>query len=146
MTFRPASAALLVILIFPAFTPAMELWKFDQMADSDQRDYLAKLVDDAHATLIREGKPDLAKKVETLFTAKARGGKTTVGLAELDRSLVRARHDDDDRMDLDSTAPRLEVEDAFAVTLRNHGIELPPSYFSANRAFTPKHPLTRKDD
>jgi hypothetical protein len=75
-----------------------------------------------------------------LFTIKDPGDKDSHGIIDFEMSVARAREADVRRALKDPKADRLEVEDAMAVMVRKHGIELPDSFFTVNRDFRPKHP------
>src|SRR5882672_10340051 len=91
---------------------AMEIWKFDKMADKDQYEYVAELVLGAQRVLRDEGKADLAEQIHKLFTTKDPQGEASTGMLQFDLVLDRARVADLERLKKDSTARRLEVEHA----------------------------------
>src|SRR5262245_44827237 len=70
---------------------AMEISKFDKMATEDQGEYIAGLIMGAQRVLIDEGQPDLAAKVHKLFNTTLPGDNFSLGMAEFDRNLDRAR-------------------------------------------------------
>lgn len=135
------------ILVFAAFalfasaSRAMEIRQFDRMSVQDQGDYITVLIDGAQQVLIDTGHRDLADKVDKLFTEVLPGDQISLGMAEFERNLARARVADLQRVIKDPNARRrLEVEDAMAVTLQANGIELPDSFFTVAKRFRPQHP------
>lgn len=132
------SAILLsVSMLFASLAPAMQIQQFDKMSDRDQGDYIAQLVIGAQKLLKDQGQADLAEKVRSLFTTKDQGDQISIGMAEFELNLARARVADAKRIKNDPTARRLEVEDAMIVTLRKNGIELPPSFLTVASNFKP---------
>ena len=123
---------------------AMEIRLFDQMADDDQNEYVADLIIGAQTVLRDAGKADRADQVHRLFGTKLLGDQISVGRAEFERNLARAREADVRRLEKDANARRLEVEDAMIVTLRKNGIELPPNFLTVASGFKPKLPLQAK--
>src|SRR5574337_90377 len=120
---------------------AMEIRQFDRMSVQDQGDYITVLIDGAQQVLIDTGHRDLADKVDKLFTEVLPGDQISLGMAEFERNLARARVADLQRVIKDPNARRrLEVEDAMAVTLQANGIELPDSFFTVAKRFRPQHP------
>ena len=69
-----------------------------------------------------------------------RGRRLFIGGVEFELNLARAREADAKRVLSDPNAPRLEVEDAMAVTLKKNGIELPQGFFTVLSGFHPKFP------
>jgi hypothetical protein len=65
-----AATFLSAAMLLTGSLQAMEIRQFDKMADRDQSDYINVLVDGAEKVLTDEGRPDLAKQVEHLFTTK----------------------------------------------------------------------------
>jgi hypothetical protein len=126
--------------LLSAAAQAMEIRQYDKMAGPDQDAYVATLVIGAQKVLIDEGKSADAAKINKLFTQTLPGDKTTVGLGEFDSNLDRARVADAENVVKNPNTQRIEVEDAFAVTMQANGIDLPDSFFTANVNFRPKHP------
>jgi hypothetical protein len=115
-TIRRLSVVLALVAMLPAsMAHAMEIYKFDKMADADQAEYVTLLVDGAQKSLIDEGKDDLAAKIHKLFTTSLSRGAASLGMMEFDRNLDRARVADLQKVVKDSNAPRLEVEHAMIV-------------------------------
>jgi hypothetical protein len=121
-------------------TNAQEIRQFDKMAGPDQDAYIATLVIGAQKVLIDEHKSADAAKINKLFTQTLPGDKTTIGLGEFDSNLDRARVADAENVVKNPNMQRLEVEDAFAVTMHANGIDLPDSFFTVARNFHPKFP------
>ena len=128
------------VLLLSATAQAMEIRQFDKMADQDQARYIGDLIVGAEKVLSNAGKPELAAKVKQLFTTKLGNDADAIGMVEFERNLARARLADLRRLQKDPHAPRLEVEDAMAVTLKKNGIELPDSFFTVATGFRPKLP------
>jgi hypothetical protein len=61
-------------------------------------------------------------------------------MVEFERNLALARVADAKRAAKDPNAPRVEVEDAMAVTLQKNHIELPDSFFTVASTFKPQFP------
>jgi len=119
---------------------AMQIQLFDRMANQDRQDYLNLLVEGAQKVLIEAGQQNDAAKVHQLFTEIHQGDALPKGEAEFEGNLDNARVADAKRHLKDPNAPRLEVEDALAVTLKKNGIELPDSFFTVGSDFKPKYP------
>ena len=127
------------VLLISAAAQAMEIQKFDRMAAQDQGDYIVVLIEGAQKVLIASGKKDLARKVHVLFTRTLPGDDAPVGVVMFESNLARARLADLRNLQKNPHAPRLEVEDAMAVTLKKNGIELPTSFYTVASGFRPKH-------
>ena len=132
-----ASAALLL----PNMVQAMEIRKYDKMADQDQAEYVGLLVQGAEKVLTDEGKADLAAQVDKLFLTIPAGDKMSLGMTEFERNLAIARADDAKNAVEHPNDPRSHVEDAMAITLENNGIKLPDSFYTVAKSFKPKHPF-----
>ena len=128
------------VLLISATAQAMEIQKFDRMAVQDQSEYIVVLIEGAQKVLIASGKKDLAGKVHDLFTRTLPGDQSPVGVVMFERNLARARLADLRNLEKNPHAPRLEVEDAMAVTLKKNGIELPTSFYTVASSFRPKLP------
>jgi hypothetical protein len=101
---------------------AMQIQVFDRMAARDRQDYMNLLMETARRVLIEAGKQNDAAKAHQLFTEIHQGDALPIGEAEFEGNLAVARVVDALR---DPKAPRPEVEEALAVTLKKNGIELP---------------------
>ena len=141
--FALSAAILTATVLLSAAAQAMEIQKFDRMAAQDQGDYIVVLIEGAQKVLIASGKKDLARKVHVLFTRTLPGDQSPVGVVMFERNLARARLADLRNLQKNPHAPRLEVEDAMAVTLKKNGIELPTSCYTVASGFRPKHPPKR---
>jgi hypothetical protein len=138
--YRSTVLLALGVLLFSSAARAMEIWKFDKMADADQDEYVADLVVGAQKVLKDDGNPDLAKKARKLFLSIPAGDKISVGMGEFEINLARARVADLERVKKDPSASRLEVEHAMIVTLKKNDIVLPKSFMTVGKEFKPKHP------
>lgn len=135
-------------MLLPNMMRAMEIRLYDKMSIDDQAEYVADLVEGAEKALTDEGRPDLAAQLSKLFTTNIGGDKISLGSAEFNRNLARARAADAERAAQDPTAHRLEVEDAMLVTLKRNNIPLSQDFIKAFRAinkdFQPKPPSKKK--
>jgi hypothetical protein len=134
----------LAAILCTSAAQAMEIWKFDKMADADQDEYFGDLVVGALKVLKDDGKPDLAERVRKLFTEIPPGAKISLGMAEFEVNLALARVADAKRLEKDPNARRLEVEDAMIVTLKKNDIILPKSFLTVMNDFKPQHPQPKK--
>jgi hypothetical protein len=137
---RAASLMLSAALVVSAPAQAMEIQQFDKMASEDKGEYISQLVGGAEQVLKAEGRANLAARVETLFTTTEPGDQHTLGMVEFQLNLARARVTDAKNVEKTPSAQRLDVEDAFAVTLKKNHIDLPDSFFTVGRGFRPKYP------
>jgi len=136
-------------LFLPNMVQAMEIQQFDKMANQDEEEYIAELVQGAEKVLTDAGRPDQAAQVSKLFTTHLGNDQASVGLVEFNRNLARARVIDAQNIAKDPNAQRVEVEDAMFATLQKNGIELPDSFFTVLSNFHPKYPpknAKKKDD
>jgi hypothetical protein len=108
----------IVLLSGPAH--AMTIVEFDKMDVNDRDEYKPDLIVGAERVLREAGHPDQTQRVHKLFTEIARGDDISTGIAEFEIILAKLRVRDLERLQKDANARRLEVEDAMAVTLRNH--------------------------
>jgi hypothetical protein len=61
------------------------------MSDSAKTEFVADMVDRTEQALRDDGKTDLAGKMEQLFVDIAPGDRMSLGIAELERNIARAR-------------------------------------------------------
>jgi hypothetical protein len=140
-TVREATVLLaLVVTLFPSVAQAMEIWKFDKMADEDQASYVGLLVEGAERVLQDEGRTEDGAKVHQLFSTTLPGDPLTVGMTQFEINLARVRLIDAKNVAKNQDAQRLEVEHAMILTLKNNGILLPKSFMNVTKDFKPKHP------
>ena len=123
---------------------AKEIREFDTMAAQDRQDYMNLLVEGAQKVLIEDGRRDDAAKVYQLFHEIPAGASISIGEAEFEGNLDNAWVADAKKHASHPTAPRLEVEDALAVTLKKNHIGLPDSFFTVAKDFNPKHSADKK--
>jgi hypothetical protein len=135
-----AATFLSAALLFTSAARAMEIRQFDKMADQDQDEFVGELVVGAQKVLKDEGRPDLAEQVHRLFTTVNPGSDISLGVGEFERNLARLRVEDVDNAQKHPKDPRVEVEDAMAVTLQKNHIELPDSFFIVAENFKPRYP------
>ena len=136
----PTLAIISTALFLSGAAQAMEIEKFTKMAGPDQSDYIVVLIQGAQKVLIQTGRKDLADKVHKLFTTTIPGDDAPIGSVEFESNLARARAADLRNLLKDPRAPRLEVEDAMAVTLKKNGIPLPTTFYTVANDFRPKLP------
>jgi hypothetical protein len=140
-----AATLLLAAMFFTSAAQAMQIQQFDKMAGDDQDEYVAELIIGAQQVLKDAGKPALAEQVHTLFTTKKNpADQISLGMAEFQANLARAREADARRIESNPNARRFEVEDAMIVTMRKNGIELPPSFLTVASGFKPKRSPEKK--
>jgi len=132
-------------MIFTSAAQAMEIRQFDKMAVQDQGAYIGLLVQGAEQVLTDEGRIDLQQKVHHLFSTTLGQDKMPLGLVEFERNLALLRVDDAENAQKNPKDPRVEVEDAMAVTLQKNGIKLPDSFFTVMKDFKPKYPPQSKE-
>ena len=113
---------------------AMQIQEFDRMAARDQKDYVNLLMESAQKVLNEAGRQNDGAKARRLFTEIQTGDASPKGEAELQKNLALARVADGLPGPKGS---RATVEDAFAVTLKKNGIELPGSFFTVTSKFLP---------
>ena len=136
----PAAALLAAAMLSVSVAQAMEIRQFDKMAVPDQSEYVGLLVQGAEKVLTDEGKADLAAQVEHLFTTTEPGDKFTLGMVEFESNLALAREEDAKNVLKNPNSPRIEVEDAMAVTLQKNHIDLPDSFYTVASNFHPRLP------
>jgi hypothetical protein len=131
------------MLFTGAMAQAMQIVQFDRMADHDQDEYVADLIIGAQKVLNDSGDSVDAAKVHKLFEVEP-GAKSSEGMAEFEMTLARVRLKDTKNAIAHPESPRLEVEDAMALTLQINGIELPDAFFTVAKDFKPKFPAQKK--
>jgi hypothetical protein len=130
-----ASGSLLsAVMVVSGPVQAMQIQVFDRMTAHDRQDYMHLLMETAQKVLIEAGKQNDAAKAHQLFTEIRKGDASPIGEAQFEGNLAIARVAG---ALSDPKAPRLEVENAFAVTLKKNGIELPGSFFTIASKFLP---------
>lgn len=130
------SAALLSFCV----AQAMEIRQFDKMADDDQGEYIADLIQGTEKVLNNAGQRDQSQKLHHLFADIAPKDDASLGMAELTVNLAAVRAAEVSRQARDPKLRHLMVEDAFNAVAKDHGIPLPNSYLTVNNNFRPKHP------
>ena len=119
-----AASSISWLALFPSISNAASFPAFDSMDSYAQAEFIADMVDRTEQALRDDGNPDLASKTEQLFALVDPGATMSVGLAELESNVARARLADARSVEKDPAARRLDVEDALFVTLKKNGIEL----------------------
>jgi hypothetical protein len=128
-------------MLLTSAAQAMQIQQFDKMAGQDQDDYIGDLIVGAENVLTDEGRPDLAAQVKQLFTTKNPGDVDTIGMISFEANLATLRVIDAKNSANNPGAPRLEVEHAMILALKDNGIVLPKSFMTVNSSFKPKLPL-----
>ena len=121
-------------MVLSAPSHAMQIQEFDRMVARDRQDYVNLLIESAQKVLSEAGRQNDAAKAHKLFTEVQKGDAMPKGETEFENNLALAR------VGNGSSDPRsagMEVEDAFAVTLKKNGIELPGSFFTVASKFLP---------
>lgn len=108
---------------------AMPFQQFDHMANQDRQDYMDFLMDSAQKVLTAQGRDADAAKVYHLFHDISPGSSLSLGEAEFEMNLAKARVIDSKRAIRDPNLPRIQVESALTVTLKKNGIELTPEFY-----------------
>jgi hypothetical protein len=119
---------------------AMEIRQFDKMAESDQGEYIADLIQGAEDVLNDAGQRDQSGKLRHLFVDIAPKDDASLGMAELTVNLAAVRAAEVSRQTRDPKLRHLTVEDAFNEVAKDHGITLPTGYLTVNAHFRPKLP------
>ena len=136
---------LLTAANMPIIPQGMEIRQVDKMAADDQYGYIAVMIERAQDVLNLEAKDDLAAQVKQLFTLVQRPSAVFGSLSESEMNLVQARVADAQNVAKDPNARRLQVEDAMAVALKNHGIEMPDTFFAPASDLKPKPSLVTQN-
>ena len=133
LTATVLSASSLVVLIFPGQAAATTVDQFlNKMSDDDENAYVLTMTRAAEKSLSDEGKPELARRVETLFADGERSsgglefGKAVLAFGE--QEMVRQAGGEKSQ-----DGPVL-VEEMMVRELRRHQIALPPSFMVAAKA------------
>jgi hypothetical protein len=130
-----ATGWLCVVMAFAGVCRAMPISQFDKMQRNDRELYVGRLLDGTVESLKAHGREDQAQQVLNLFADRTAGG----GIERLEMNLkafrqVNRQHQDD----VNNTQPTYQVEDAFALTLKNQGIDVPVSFLlTINKNFKP---------
>jgi hypothetical protein len=132
-----ATSILSSALILSTSAHAMPIPQYDQMAQSDKKDYRVSLVEGAAKALDAHGEHEQAQKLITIFTDKGDNG----GFNQLAKNLEILRAiNKENAANPNNKEPVYEVEHAFALTLKNNGISIPVSVLLAiNKDFKPGH-------
>ena len=138
------AAFLSASMLFSSAAQAMEIQKFDNMVDADQKEYVIQLVEGAIKVLRDDGRADLAEKVAKFFTTNDPGGEISRGMKEFEMNLAMARVVDAENAVNDPSKLRLEVEHAMIRTLNQNGITLPKNFMTVMKDFKPKYPPKEK--
>jgi DNA-binding NtrC family response regulator len=105
--------------------PAMEISQFDTMTSNDRSDYTAYLMKSACDLLTSEGKATDAQKLWSLFE-QTDGHRTSVVMVQFDKNLDIARQENQKHAG-DPYKKPIDIEHAFALTLKENGIVVPAS-------------------
>jgi hypothetical protein len=136
---------LLVTILFPNVTQAMDIVEFDKMADADRQAYLDFLVDAAQNVLISQARKDDAAKVYRLFHEIQPGDAFPLGEKIFKQNLEGLRVRDDLRHSHDHNARRIQVEAALLATLKENNISMTidgvKQLLQMSTTFRPSYPL-----
>jgi hypothetical protein len=142
--FTLSAAMLSVAVLLSSAAQAMEIQRFDKMAQDDRAEYVSQLISGAAKVLTGQGNADQAKNVEKLFATNAPDGNASIGMSQFMLDVAKARLADAQRALKDPNAHRLEVEDAMLITLKKNNIPMPQDFIRDFRAinsnFRPKYP------
>jgi len=141
-----AATFLSAAMLLTSAAQAMEIQQFDKMAQDDRAEYVSALIQGAEKVLTDESRSDLAAQVSHLFTTNAPGDKISIGMTEFYLNLAILRVSDTENAQKNPKDPRVEVEDAKALTLQKNHIELPDSFYTIASNFEPKHAQPAKED
>jgi hypothetical protein len=132
---RIVPEAVLAATLLSIAANAMKIPEYDQMTQTDRRDYSVGLVEGSIKALNAHGQPDQAQKLATLFADKSDKG----GFYQLALNLNITRDlNKENAAKPDNKEPIYEVEHAFAVTLKNDSIIVPINVLMAiNKDFKP---------
>ena len=114
-------AAILGLMAFASHARALEIVEFAVMKTDAQADYVTTLVENAAKALRARGQGDEAARTIALFKDNSKAG----GVNQLAMNL-RVLHSQNDRNSTNpnNRVPVYTVEDAMALTLRDHGITI----------------------
>jgi hypothetical protein len=122
----------IVALVLSTVSQAMPISQFDKMQRSDRELYVGRLLDGTAESLKAHGHEDQAQEVLNFFNDRTEQG----GIQRLEMNLKAFRQIG--RQNVNNTQPVYQVEDAFALTLKNQGIDVPVSFLlTINKNFKP---------
>jgi hypothetical protein len=135
-------------VLCPRILSAMDIQMFDQMAIQDQKDYVKFLLKDAQKILIEQDQRDQTAKVQELFQKILPGEHRSLGEAQFDETLAKARaFNADERPRKYPILPPMDVETVLVVTLNKNGIQTSVQFSRSlaqvirEKPFWPKRPL-----
>jgi hypothetical protein len=127
-----AAGVAIVALVLSTVSQAMPISQFDKMQRSDRELYVGRLLDGTAESLKAHGHEDQAQEVLNFFNDRTEQG----GIQRLEMNLKAFRQIG--RQNVNNTQPVYQVEDAFALTLKNQGIDVPVSFLlTINKNFKP---------
>ena len=151
MTTRSATRCWVISLFVVGFALPTSSWavpyeRFDKMGIEAQAEFVAVMVEVTKTVVRREGKSDQWIKIDTLFTKVEKGDEFALGIAEYQMNEAKGRVFDLERVKKDPKARRLDVEDAWFVTLKKNGIDLSKEAATALlNTMASFHPLTYRE-
>jgi hypothetical protein len=135
MGMNRAAGLLTLVIALSGVCRAMPISQFDKMQRNNRELYVGRLLDGTVESLKTHGHENQAQQVLNFFADRTEVG----GIQRLEmnlkafRQLNRANKDN-----LNNTQPVYQVEDAFALTLKNQGIDVPVSFLlTINKNFKP---------
>jgi hypothetical protein len=126
-------------MLYSSVAPALEIWRFDQMADNDQIAYVSALEESVKNAMPAAQLPRVKR-----FFQKKQPGEVISGMGQFEMNLSMARLADVQARDKNPRARRLDVDDVMYVTLERNGIALPEGFRPAAMQFKPAQPLSTK--
>jgi hypothetical protein len=117
-----AISLLSAVFVWTCVTTAMPLLQYDKMSVEDRSQFTTLLIKGAHEWLIVRGRPADAEKLLEFFEDGSKKG----GAAQFKKNLQVARAVN--RINAENRSNKqkpYEVEDAFSLTLKNAGFNLP---------------------
>jgi hypothetical protein len=126
-------------MLYSSVAPALEIWRFDQMADDDQIAYVSALEESVKSAMPAAQLPRLKR-----FFQKKQPGEVISGMGQFEMNLSMARLADVQARDKNPKVRRLDVDDVMYVTLERNGIALTEGFRPAAAQFKPTRPLSGK--
>jgi hypothetical protein len=135
MRMNRAVGLLSLVIALSSVCLAMPISQFDMMQRNNRELYVGRLLDGTVESLKAHGHEDQAQQVLNFFADRTEVG----GIQRLEMNLKAFRQLNRDNKDnLNNTQPAYQVEDAFALTLKNQGIDVPVSFLlTINKNFKP---------
>jgi len=127
-------------MLLPNMAQAMDIKDYFKMADQDQGRFDQALLTGAEKVLNDEGRADLAKQLDALFTEVKPGNQLSDGMAEYQARLGAMLGAEVKREVRNPNLPHLQAERAFRDAANSHGIPLPAAFDTVAKDFHPQFP------